>query len=110
MAMIIKFIMQVNTNGVLSFQQSFGAFSPQSFPLDHTELTAVVALYWADHDIRIGGLIFYRVTEDEVLLDSVGSEISSAFNTSFSPTWLFIATWEEVVDYAGHPNIVRSLL
>ena len=96
--------MQVNTNGMLSFGFSFGDYIPQTFPLSYVQPYALIALYWDDHDVRGKGQIYYRFTKDEVLLDSVGSNISFAFNTSFSPTWLFIATWDEVVEYLGNSN------
>ena len=37
----------------------------------------------------------FRISDDEELLNSVGSSISTAFFSAFSPTSLFIATWVE---------------
>lgn len=98
---------QVNTNGVLSFGTFFDDFTPESFPLSFIRPIALIAPYWDDHDVRAGGLILYRSIQDEFLLDLVGSNISTAFNISFSPTSLFVATWNEVGEYLGNPAYVR---
>ena len=49
--------------------------------------------------MSIAGRLFYRFSTDETLLQEVGAAISSAFVSNFSPTSLFIATWEEMRKY-----------
>lgn len=90
---------QVNANGVLSFGTSFGDFTPDPFPLP-TRINTLIALHWADHNVRLGdGEIFYRISEDTALLSEIGTNISVSFSTNFSPSSLFIATWENVREY-----------
>ena len=92
----------MNANGVLSFNTSFSDFSPEDFPLDSDRADRLIALFWEDHDVRHGGQIFYRFAQDVPCLSEVGSEVSDAFGVNFSPTMLFIATWDEVARYSYH--------
>ena len=92
----VHFSIQVNANGVLSFGTSFSEYTPEDFPLNTSRL---IALFWEDHDVRHGGQILYRFAQDVPCLSEVGSEVSDAFGVNFSPTMLFIATWDEVPRY-----------
>ena len=98
-------LLQVNTNGVLSFRKAFNDFSPESFPLP-SQTDVLVALYWHDHDITVHGNVFYRSTQDMACLTEVGSRISNVFKVDFSPTQLFIATWDEVTGFSVSQNLV----
>ena len=102
--------MQVNTNGVLSFNQTIDNINASGyncadglrFPLDDV---AIITPFWSDYDgdwlvpyddYRIAGRLFYHFSTDETLLQKVGAAISSTFVSNFSPTSYFIATWEEL--------------
>ena len=86
--------MQVNVNGVVSLGDNFNDFSAEPFPIDNDHL---IALYWDDHVITPQqGDIFYRTSQDPFLINEVGKNISDAFSTSFTPSSLFIATWDRV--------------
>ena len=105
----------MNTNGVLSFQGPFTEFSPLPFPLTSTIANgALIAPYWDDVDITRFGDIFYRLTTDSTLLQRVRDQIEVAnFGSvaSFSPTLLFIATWDSVAEYqffAGTAEVHNS--
>jgi len=51
-------LLQVNTNGVISFDRSFSSYSTRAFPIDGASL---VAPYWADIDTnRNDGRIYHR--------------------------------------------------
>ena len=80
-----------------------GRFLPTSFLAGGAKLAAP---FWADHDVRIAGRIVYRFTDDVSLLTRVGADISDAFDTSFSPLSLFIATWDGVPRFGGTANEV----
>ena len=43
-----------------------------------------------------GGNVFYRFTDDEYILNDVGMTIRDTFINDFSPTLVFIATWDKV--------------
>lgn len=99
---------QVTAIGILSIRQTFGSFIPRSFPLNNID-HVLIALYWDVHDLRNQGQILYRVSQDQPLLQEVGTNISQAFSTSFTPTRLFIATFDEVLRLSI-PQLVRFLI
>jgi len=94
--------MQVNSNGILSFWQPFSSSFIRQFPLFTVPL---IAPYWENFDLRRGGNIFYRQTSNTTLLQRVQNQLQESFPPAgdFSPTRLFIATWERV------PGFLQSL-
>ena len=72
----------------------------------------IIALYWADSDISIGGDVWHRESTELDLLARAGRDIRMAFVThmDFEPTWLFIATWDHVPYYGGDVNTVSEAL
>lgn len=92
---------QVNNNGVVSFNVLVSQFTPESFPL--TDGRAFIAPFWADVHNGIRGEIYYRETMDPVILKRATKDIRKYFKdmATFSATWVFIVTWEEVTFYGG---------
>ena len=84
----------MNNNGDLSFGVPWSVYTPAAFPIPDYP---VVAAYHADLDTRGTGSVWYRSTEDPTLLAKAASDVQSLSGT-FSPQWLFIATW----DHVGH--------
>ena len=76
-------------------------FTPESFPL--TDGRAFIAPFWADVHNGIRGEIYYRETMDPVILKRATKDIRKYFKdmATFSATWVFIVTWEEVTFYGG---------
>lgn len=97
------FLLQVNTNGVLSFRSPFFDFVPRPFPLSTNEI--LIAPFWDDFNVLQGGQILFRQSNDGDLLTQVGTAISDAFMWEFSPTLLFIATWDGVPGFATPSNV-----
>ena len=100
--------MQVNNNGVISFQTAVSQFTPDSFPLlGDLEL---IAPYWADVDTRGTGTVWYRETTDLLLLDRAASDVQAAFISqgSFAPTFLIIATWDRVGYFNQRTDLVSA--
>ena len=91
--------MQVNTNGILSFRFSFSTPFTRRFPFFSAPL---IAPYWDNFDLRRGGNLFYRQTFNATLLDRVRVQLQELFPSvnNFSPTKLFIATWDRVHGFA----------
>lgn len=83
---------QVNNNGDLSFGDPWLAFTPTAFP---TSSIPLVAPFQADVDTRGTGTVWYRLTHDASLLAKAVNDIPTSSGT-FSPQWLFIATWDHV--------------
>ena len=78
---------------MLSFRGQFYDSSPDPFPLRYYTL---IAPFWANVDLYSGGSVFYRYTDDETILSDVEQTIRDAFINDFSPTLVFIATWDRV--------------
>ena len=100
--------MQVNIDGVLSFGDPFRHFSPELFPLSNHEDDVLIAPFWDDIETRDTGDIYFRFSEEEPLINQIGKNISDAFKVSFTPSSLFIATWDGVVSSSG-PNYKVNL-
>ena len=98
---------QVNTNGILSFQHPFTQFSPRRFPLNN--LIPLVAPFWDDVDIRRFGNIFYREISNVTLLQRAPDQLQELFpsfgNLKFTPTTLFIVTWDRVAEFGGGSQV-----
>ena len=93
-------LVQVNTNGILSFRNNFLDYVSQRFNDLLVQDTPLIAPFWNDFDITNSsgnGSIFYRQTTDPVALENAESllqeyyEPASSSNVSLSR--LFIATW-----------------
>ena len=86
---------KVNNNGDITFDVSSSQYTPDAFPIENR---MIIAPYWADSNIRLGGDVWYRETRESDLLARARREVRAAFVThmDFEPTWLFIATWDHV--------------
>uniref|UniRef100_A0A8C6Y043 NIDO domain-containing protein n=1 Tax=Naja naja TaxID=35670 RepID=A0A8C6Y043_NAJNA len=97
----------VNNNGVVSFGKYVSEYTPTAFPLK--EGIPFVAPFWADVDNRVSGSIYWRQTEDSVLLSRFAADLSRYLvDISFTPTWMFIATWDQVGYYGSASNKVNT--
>ena len=97
--------MQVNNNGIISFNTSYVYYNPTPFPVSGTN---VLAPYWADFDTRPheGGTVFYRETTNSTLLKRASVDVQNAFASTFFATHLFIATWNATGYYSLNTNEV----
>jgi len=93
-------ILQINDNGIISFNDRYNARTPLPLPLSGFPM--IIAPYWADVDTREIGQVFYRQTIDPSLLARATSEIRAAFPDSQNLTIqnLLIATWSRVGYYS----------
>ena len=103
---LIIIVLQVNNNGLLSFDAEVSQYTPQSFPLGDGRM--IIAPYWGDVDTRGVGTVWYRETSTISLLDRAKRDIQSAFVNQrfFEPITLFIATWDRVGYYSSHTDLV----
>lgn len=73
----------------------------------------IIAPLWADIDIRPadGGNIWYRHTDDAELLRRAQVEIRDALlnRATFTPTSLFIATWDHVGYFSRRTDLVCKI-
>lgn len=66
----------------------------------------MIAPFWADADTQGAGVVYYRETSDSSLLEKAEREISLSYGDNFSPTSLFIVTWDGVGYSSGHTDKV----
>ena len=97
---------QINDNGVISFNSRYNVRTPLSLPLSGTY--RIIAPYWADVDIREIGQIYYRQSTDPSLLARASREIQAVFPSSRNVTIrnLLIATWDDVGYYSQNDDKV----
>ena len=110
----INLNLQVNENGVISFDDQWKFSRPHRFPTDYfpTRQGLAVAPFWSDNDIRREGAVRYASyctdsnctthTEGEEFLAQVNEYIQSfqeEGEDQFQGTWLLAAHWDGV-----HPS------
>ena len=81
---------------MISFRNTFEESRARLFPYGSVPL---IAPYWDDKP----GDVLYRISDNQTLLDKVSSHIADAFS-EFSPTMLFIATWNRVPQSSSENN------
>ena len=90
---------------MLSFLQDLrNIYRPEDFPLK--DETPIIAPYWADVDVSVGGTVWYRQTVDPEILSRATQDVhtySSAYKR-FRASWAFIATWDQVGFYGAIKN------
>ena len=99
---------QLYTNGILSFNfPFFGYWRPQTLSLANVPL---IAPFWVRH-IRFGST-FYRVTSNATLLKRARDRLQELFPSSgnFTPTTLFIATWDRVAQLGGGSEVSTTYI
>ena len=96
--------MQVNTNGVVSFGAIFVGYHSRPFPLSTSDI--LIAPFWDDSNIKFRGQLLFRLSDNQTLLNEVGSTINDTLEFDFTPTMLFIVTWSGIPEYRGSQDIV----
>ncbi len=102
--------MQVNENGVISFENPWKYYLPKQFPTSNFAIKNALALapFWSDNDIRKEGAVRYttynpttdKYTNGGSLLKLVNDNIHALQGeTSFAGSWMLIAHWDGV-----HPS------
>ena len=96
------FHFQVNTNGALSFDESYDQFRTDEFPFAGPPL---IAPFWSDIDT---GEVYYRLTNDTTVTTTVEAELGRAFPDyrEITPNVIFVATWSNVGYYFSPSNEV----
>ena len=76
-------------------------YTPTPFPLESNR--RLISPYWTDIDTSNGGDIWYRESTNSTLLQRVSQEIRGVFpeQYKFHPSWLFIATWDNVAFFGA---------
>ena len=110
-------MIQVSTNGIISFGSQFPHFGATLFPNDNNPTvfnSCVAAPYWGDIDNRNLGEIWYEThaagqsSYSDSQLQQVSNLVISERNLSYSfqGTWMVVATWNRSVPFAGTGSVV----
>ena len=91
---------QINTNGLISFGNSFTRFNPGLFPIIFRYL---VAPFWSDVDISRTGSIRYQVYSNGNRETEIVSQFISEENFIFTAEWMLIVEWNRVPQF-GRPS------
>ncbi len=93
----LSFSFKVNTNGLLSFGAENIEYTPEPFPITVGRL---IAPFWDDVNIGVSGSIYFRQSSDLSMIQMVQSRLRSInVAQDFTPTALFIATWDHVAEF-----------
>ncbi len=86
---------------MISFNIQVSQFTPEAFPLSDSR--SFVAPLWADVHNGIRGDVYYRETTDPETLERATQDVRKYLKNmvSFTATWVFIATWNQVTFYGG---------
>ena len=105
--LIIVYAIQVATNGLVSFGNTFTFFIPILF--SNESAAFVAAPYWADIDNTFTGEIWYEThtagsgensTESNALLEEVSAFVRARQGVpSFNGSWMLVATWNESLPF-----------
>ncbi len=85
----------MSTNGLLSFNEEFSSHIVMPFPRSSAPLLPLIAPLWSDFNFRETGTLYYRVTDDNKILNRISREIAilNSDFTSYQPTQAVIVTW-----------------
>jgi hypothetical protein len=92
-------LIQVATNGYISFGQRVTSLESPSLFDELSTPNYIIAPYWSDIDTRSAGAVSYEVhtnTTSPSLLHRVSKFIRQREQNSFAGTWMLIAEWNSV--------------
>lgn len=109
-------VFQICENGIVTFKGAYigSAVPTTSKETDYFYSRVVVAPYFADIDLNMGGSIYYRlysedqITADESVNDAIMSILNDAGYGAMEKFMLLVVTWENVVEYNQPSNLVSS--
>lgn len=106
-------IVQVGTNGIVSFGKGFRFYTPSPFPTSSSAIQSltVVAPFWSDNDLRKSGSVSYEVFTNpgSDALQSVSGFVSYQTNTTFVGTWMLLSDWSDVHQFPHGVGNLTSL-
>lgn len=99
----------MNSNGVLSFDDQVRQVFASPFENSYEPwIPPLIAPFWDDINPKIGGNIYYRQSNDssdQLAFQRLLLGLDVGELVWFSPTNLFIATWDQVPQYNGQAEV-----
>ena len=103
-----QLVLQVNSNGFLTFDSGWARYSPYRFPGAGRN---IVSPFWTDLDNRYSGTISYREHTSGGVLQQASTDINQYFpGIGFSASWVFVATWDRVEYYSSSGTVNQFFL
>ena len=102
--MTVGIILQASKKGVVSFGATLTDFVSRPFPLSTSDI--LIAPFWDDSNVENGGQVLFRLSDNQTLLNEVGSTINDTLEFDFTPTMLFIVTWSGITAFIRSQNFV----
>ena len=102
-------LVQISTNGLISFDVPLSEFDGVGLPIQHFKL---ILPFFIDIDTTINsGRVYYRQTTDPLLVCRVSAYVREKRldADNFQASWVFIATWHNVSYFRGNTNTPVSL-
>ena len=103
----MQFVVQVSTNGFLSFERP----EPYSSPDVSTLSIPIIAPLWVDLDFSSGGTIYYRITNDSSTLNLIVERIRDGNEElrDYTPTQAVVVTWFKSPAFDDEFTAVRMI-
>ena len=102
--MILAFtLMQISSNGLLSFGTLFTSYSPTSFPLSSV---VVIAPFWDDIILTNTGIVRYGIVTSTCVINKVETFLKLNQNINLEIDWVFVTKWENVCPF-GNSNCAQ---
>ena len=98
----------MNTNGVLSFGQPHTSTSSGGSNFDSVSSPPIIAPFWDDINVNVSGTIYYSQDSSPTIAELFRQEVLSQYAISFSPSLVFVATWDRVAQFGGSSSIVNT--
>ena len=102
-------IIQISSNGLLSFGTSFSSHEATSFPLSSA---VVIAPFWDDIHLSYTGIAKYGIVtpaNSPNIIDLVETFLELNQNVELELDWVLVAKWMNVCPY-GNINCVQVLI
>ena len=107
-------LIQIATNGIISFGAGFYIHTPVEFPGPFSDVADayLVAPFWSDNDIRLDGEIFYEVhvagnnSNSDQILSQVSAFVSNQTADDFTGTWMLVVQWDEVNPFPAGSSFI----
>ena len=90
---------------MICFRDTHPVLPPRPFPLSTID-NIVIAPFWDHFDKQNGGQVFFRLTDNQALLNEIGTTINDTLEFDFTPTKLLIVTWRRIPDIDQSQKIV----
>ena len=101
-------LIQVGSNGIISFGTSENSGSNSAFPGSAGKY--LIAPYWDDINTGNGGTIAYQTFESGYFLDLVNTYIVKKIPVDFEGTWMLVAHYDHVEPFTGSGEVYYDLI